>query len=356
MTNVTKTYVPDREKLQVYIDRIYASGWMTNNGPLVCELQQRLQEHLGVKNLLLVGNGTLALQLAYRLLQLSEEVITTPFSFVATTSSLVWEHLQPVYADISPKSLNIDPKNLTAKISEKTSAIVATHVFGNACEVDEIMKIAKAHSLKVVFDAAHAFDVDYKKHSLLSEGDISILSFHATKLFHTIEGGALVINDDTLYEKAKLMINFGINGPDSVIELGINAKMNEFQAAMGLAVLDDISSIVEGRKQIYQHYEESLKDVLVLQEQNPDATRNYSYFPVIFPTEEQLLKVKKTLNDLDIFPRRYFYPSLDTLPYIQEGEAMQVSRHISRHILCLPIFQGLERSIQDTIINVVKGM
>jgi dTDP-4-amino-4,6-dideoxygalactose transaminase len=354
MINVTKTYLPDKEKYLNYIDEIYKNGWLTNNGPMVISLQRKLEEFLGVKNLLLVTNATLALQVAYKLLQLKNEVITTPFSFVATSSSLVWEGLTPVYSDINAKSFNLDPKLIKKHISNRTSAILATHVFGNACEVDGIASIAKENDLKVIYDAAHAFGVDYKGKSLLSYGDISIISFHATKLFHTIEGGALIINDDTLYEEAKLMINFGIDGPDSVKSLGINAKMNEFQAAMGLAVLDDIPAIIHNREKISKRYREELLDHGVFQEQNPDGTENYSYFPLLFDSEQKLLDIQKKLNSNQIFPRRYFYPSLDELPYNESNDIMPISRDIARRILCLPIYQDLDFDDQTSIIDIIK--
>jgi len=236
MINVTKTHLPDIDRYKAYIDRIYRSGWITNNGALVQELEEKLKEYLGVRNILLVSNGTLALQICYKALGLTGEAITTPFSFVATTSSLVWEGLSPVFVDISPETLNMDPDRIEEAIRPETSCIVPVHVFGNGCDVEKIGQIAKKHHLKVVYDAAHAFGVKYNGESILNYGDVSILSFHATKFFHTIEGGAIVTGDDELYEKAKHMINFGITGPESIVGLGINGKMNEFQAAMGLCI------------------------------------------------------------------------------------------------------------------------
>ena len=200
MINVTKTYMPDKEKYISYIDKIYESGWVTNNGPLVQELESRLAKFLGVKNIVLVSNGTVALEIAYRLLKLKGEVITTPFSFVATTSSLVSNGLKPIFCDIDKESLNLDPKKLEERITDKTSAIVPVHVFGNACEVESIEKIADKHNLKVIYDAAHAFGENYKNESLLNYGDVSTLSFHATKIFHSIEGGALIINDERKFQ------------------------------------------------------------------------------------------------------------------------------------------------------------
>lgn len=354
MINVTKTYLPNKEKYKKYIDEIYENGWLTNNGPLVQRLEKRLAEYLGVKNIVLVSNGTIALEIAYRTLGLKGFVITTPFSFVATTSSLVTNQLLPIFADIDEKTLNINPKNIEKLITPNTSAILPVHVFGNACEVEEIEQIANKNNLKVIYDAAHAFDVRYKDKSVLNYGDISTLSFHATKLFHSIEGGALIINDDELVQKAKYLINFGIKNAEEIPHLGTNAKMNEFEAAMGLCVLDDIEEIKEKRKKIVEMYRSELNNLVQFQEQNIDATENYSYFPVIFKREEQLLKVQKALNKEQIFPRRYFYPSLDTLEYIEPKQVCEISRDISKRILCLPIYAELEKEKQNLIIDTIK--
>lgn len=354
MINVTKTYLPNKEKYKKYVDEIYANGWVTNNGPLVKKLEKRLAEYLGIKNLILVSNGTVALEIAYRTLDIKGFAITTPFSFVATTSSLVTNGILPIFSDIDPDTLNIDPNNIENLITPNTSAIVPVHVFGNGCEVEEIDKIAKKHNLKVVYDAAHAFDVKYKDKSLLSYGDISTLSFHATKLFHTIEGGALIINDDALVEKARYLINFGIENQTSIPHLGTNAKMNEFEAAMGLCMLDEIQNIKEKRKKIFDLYLKELDGIIKFQKQNDDATQNYSYFSVVFKTECELLKVEKILNLMEIFPRRYFYPSLDTLNYIEPKQHMSISRDISKRILCLPIYPELEVSMQEKIIKIIQ--
>ncbi|MCT7569083.1 DegT/DnrJ/EryC1/StrS family aminotransferase [Aliarcobacter butzleri] len=354
MINVTKTYLPNKEKYKKYIDEIYESGWLTNNGPLVQLLEKRLAAYLGVKNIILVSNGTVALEIAYRTLDIKDFAITTPFSFVATTSSLVTNNILPIFADIDEKTLNISPKNIEKLITSNTSAIVPVHVFGNACEVEEIEKIANKYDLKVIYDAAHAFDVKYKNESVLNYGNISTLSFHSTKLFHSIEGGALVINDDELVQKARYLINFGIKNTEEIPHLGTNAKMNEFEAAMGLCVLDDIEKIKNKRKDILENYKRELKDLLLFQKQNENATENYSYFPVIFKNKKQLLKVQKALNGKQIFPRRYFYPSLDTLKYIEPKQKCKISRDISERILCLPIYAELEIDIQNTIIKIIK--
>ncbi len=354
MINVTKTYLPNKEKYKKYIDEIYENGWLTNNGPLVQRLEKRLAKYLGVKNIILVSNGTVALEIAYRTLDIKGFAITTPFSFVATTSSLVTNNILPIFADIDENSFNLDPKNIEKLITPNTSAIVPVHVFGNACEVEEIEQIANKHNLKVVYDAAHAFDVKYKNKSVLNYGDISTLSFHSTKLFHSIEGGALIINDDELVQKARYLINFGIKNTEEIPHLGTNAKMNEFEAAMGLCVLDDIEDIKKSRKEVVENYRKELKDLVQFQEQNKNATENYSYFPIVFKTEEQLLKVQKALNDENIFPRRYFYPSLDTLEYIEPKQECEISRDISRRILCLPIYAELTKAEQNSILNIIK--
>ncbi len=354
MINVTKTYLPNKEKYKKYIDEIYENGWLTNNGPLVQRLEKRLAKYLGVKNIILVSNGTVALEIAYRTLDIKGFAITTPFSFVATTSSLVTNNILPIFADIDENSFNLDPKNIEKLITPNTSAIVPVHVFGNACEVEEIEQIANKHNLKVVYDAAHAFDVKYKNKSVLNYGDISTLSFHSTKLFHSIEGGALIINDDELVQKARYLINFGIKNTEEIPHLGTNAKMNEFEAAMGLCVLDDIEDIKKSRKEVVENYRKELKDLVQFQEQNKNATENYSYFPIVFKTEEQLLKVQKALNDENIFPRRYFYPSLDTLEYIEPKQKCKISRDISKRILCLPIYAELTKAEQNSILNIIK--
>ena len=355
MINVTKTYLPNKEKYKAYIDRIYESGWLTNNGPLLQELEQRLADYLGVNNLILVANGSLALQLAYKALDLKGEVITTPFSFVATTSTLVWEGLKPVFADIDSETFNLNPKNIESLITKQTSAIVPVHVFGNPCEVEKIQAIADKHSLKVVYDAAHAFGSEYKGKSVLNYGDISTLSFHATKLFHTIEGGAVITNDDTLAKKIRLLINFGITGPDCIGSVGTNAKMNEFEAAMGLCVLDEMETIKQKRTEVWQNYSQKIMGLVTFQQWNANSQNNCAYAPVLFESEEQLITVEAKLKDNQIVPRRYFYPSLDTLDYLQSEQVCDVSRDIASRILCLPIYPELNVEQTENIVQGIKS-
>ena len=355
MINVTKTYIPELKKYEVYLEKIFKLGFVTNNGPLVKELQNRLEKYLGIKHILLVANGTIALQIAYRLLDIKGEAITTPFSFVATTSSQVWQGINPVFVDINKETFNIDYKKIEEKISKDTSAIIPVHVFGNACDVEKIDEIAKKFNLKVIYDAAHAFGVKYKGNSVLNYGDISTLSFHATKIFHTIEGGALIINDDEIYDKATRIINFGISDSEHINEVGINGKMNEFEAAMGLCVLDDIDKIFENRKKLYENYMNFLSEDVIRQEQNINSNLNYYCFPIVFKDEETLLKVKTALASENIYARRYFYPSLNNLPYIKnKSQRSPNSEFVSSRILCLPLYDSLELEIQKNIINIIN--
>ncbi len=356
MINVTKTFLPPKEKLLNYIDRIYNSGWITNNGELVNELEKKLCKHLGVKNLVLVTNGTLALQVAYKVLKLKGDVITSPFSFVATTSSLVWENLNPVFADIDPETFNIDPDLIKKRINQYTSAILPVHVFGNPCNVVEIENICVEHDLKLIFDAAHAFGITYNGKSILNYGDASVLSFHATKIFHTIEGGAIIFKDQANNDLAKMMINFGITDYDKVDGLGINCKMNEFQAAMGLSVLDEFETNSANRKLVWNRYFDAFKytEALQLQSLQDGSNRNYSYFPIVFKNEKVLKEVMTNMKKEDIFPRRYFYPSLNTLNYISEYQVCKKSEGLASRILCLPIYPGLEEVKQDRIIEILK--
>lgn len=355
MINVTKIYLPELKKYEAYLEKIFKIGFVTNNGPLVKELQNKLEKYLGVKHLLLVSNGTMALQIAYKLLGIKGDAITTPFSFVATTSSQVWQGINPIFADINKDTFNIDYKKIKEKISKSTSAIIPVHVFGNACDVEKIDEIAQKFNLKVIYDAAHAFGVKYKGNSVLNYGDISTLSFHATKIFHTIEGGALVINDDEIYDKARRIINFGISDQEHITEIGINGRMNEFEAAMGLCVLEDIDKIFENRKKAYENYMTYLSKNVIRQKQNMNSSLNYSYFPVVFKDEETLLKVKEALAVENIYPRRYFYPSLNTLPYIKDKtHSASNSEFVSSRILCLPLYASLESEVQKNIIGIIN--
>lgn len=360
MIPVTKPYLPCREKLDAYIDDIYERRWLTNNGPLLQQLTQRLQEYLGVDNLLLVSNGTLALQVAYKTLGISNtgcsetaEAITTPFTFVATASSLQWEGVKPVFADIAADSWCLDPANIEGAITERTRALVPVHVFGNACEVEEIDAIAQKHRLKVIYDASHAFAVNYKGNSLLNWGDAATLSFHATKLFHTIEGGAIVFKHKADLERAQQMINFGLAGPEDIAGPGINAKMNEFQAAMGLCVLDEMADNLAARKAIVEQYQQQLPAEMQQQVINDTASVNYAYMPVVLKSEAQVLALLENLKQQGITARRYFYPSLNCSDY-GSGQVMPVSEDTARRIVCLPVYVDLSESDINQIINIIR--
>lgn len=349
----SKPYLPDKQKYFKYVEKIYDTKQLTNNGPLVRELESRLKKYLGVKNIVLISNGTLALELSYKALGIKKQAITTPFSFVATVSSLVFNDIKPKFVDINSKTFNIDEKNIEKAISKNIEAIVPVHVFGNACEVEEINNIAKKHNIKVIYDAAHAFGTSYMGKSILNYGDISTLSFHATKVFHTIEGGAIITNNNELAKKIKYMISFGIDENNDISSLGVNAKMNEFQAAMGLCLLDNIDFIMEKRSEIWESYRKEFDGYVEFQERNKKATNNFSYFPILLKDEKELLKIQKKLNNENIHPRRYFYPSLDTLNYIKTRKPMINSQNISEKILCLPIYPDLDKKVQNNIIKIV---
>lgn len=361
MIPVTKPYLPSREKLDKYIDGIYERHWLTNNGQLVQELTRRLEEYLGVENLLLVANGTLALQIAYRALGVSEhqpeqrpEAITTPFTFIATASSLKWDGVEPVFVDIDPDTWCMDPANIEAAITPNTRAIVPVHVFGNACDVEAIDDIANKHKLKLIYDASHAFGVTYKGESLLKHGDAATLSFHATKLFHTGEGGAIVFKRKDDLERARKMINFGITGPESIEALGINAKMSELQAAMGLCVLDEMEANMKARAEVWYRYEETLGKTLQLQTKHQALGYNYAYFPVVFNSEEQVVRVAAALKENGVLARRYFYPSLESVECLDADADQPVSKDMASRILCLSVYNTLTVESQKLILSVLK--
>ncbi|MDA8874577.1 DegT/DnrJ/EryC1/StrS family aminotransferase [Winogradskyella sp.] len=352
MINVTKTFLPPQEEYQAILKKAWDTGWMTNRGVLVQELEAKLKSYLEIPNVICMTNGTLPLQIGIKALGLKGEIITTPFSYVATTSSIVWEGCIPVFVDIHPDYLTIDESKIEAAITKNTSAILATHVFGNPCDVKVIETIAKKHHLKVIYDAAHCFAVTYKGKSIFEYGDVSSCSFHATKLFHTGEGGAIFFNSDALYNTVYYHHNFGHKGNEDFQGLGINAKMSEPQAAMGLSVLPYMEAILKERMRIIDFYNEALPNLQTIKIRE-NTSWNYSYYPVIFDDEAQLKKVKTALEAQQIFPRRYFYPSLDTLPYVK-GYNCEISQDIAKRILCLPLYHGLQKYNQEKIIDIIK--
>ena len=352
MIPVTKPHLPEIGRYISYIERCYQNNQLTNNGPLAQELKARLEEYLGVQNLLLVANGTLALQIAYKALGVSGKAITTPFAFVATSSSLKWEGIEPVYADIDAQSLDLCPEKVLEAIDPEVTALVPVHVYGNPCDVEAFDEIAKEHDLKVIYDAAHAFGVRLNGRSILQWGDAATLSFHATKVFHTVEGGAIVFKKREDYERACRLINFGYEEGE-VVDEGINAKMSEFHAAMGLSMLDEIETVLAKREEVHRRYYEALESLYEMPVWKEGATRNYAYFPVLFPSEDALLKTQERLNEAGIFPRRYFYPSLDTLESGRPDGGSPISRDRARRVLCLPIYPALPLGVQDRIISIM---
>jgi dTDP-4-amino-4,6-dideoxygalactose transaminase len=356
MINVVKTYLPPLREYVGYLQKIWETRQVTNDGEFEKKLIKKLKKYLGVDNLVYVANGTMALQLSIRALGLEGEVVTTPYSYVATTSSLVWEKCRPVFVDIEPDTLCIDSARIEKAITKKTSAILTTHVYGNPCDVEAINKIAKAHKLKVVYDAAHAFGVKYNGAGIGTFGDISIFSFHATKAFHSVQGGAVVSRTKRIQKKVDYMRRFGHKTPTSFHGLGINARNSEFHAALGLCLIKRVSDIIKKTKQLSISYDKNLKCAAVIKPVIREGTLyNYSYYPVIFESKRAMLKTKKALENKKIYPRRYFYPSLDTLSYVN-SKKMTISRNISKRVLCLPLYYELTFPEIDKISKVVRDV
>lgn len=348
---VTKAFLPPIEEYTAQMQRAWDNQWLTNRGELVLELEQKLMDYLEISNIILTNNGTVPLQIALKLLGKGGEIITTPFSYVATTSSIVWEGCTPIYVDIDPVCLTIDPAKIEAAITDKTTAILATHVFGNPCDVEAIADIAERYNLKVIYDAAHCFGVTYKGRSIFEFGDISSCSFHATKLFHTAEGGALFSGDKELQHQMFYSHNFGHDGPSAFFGVGINGKMSEVQAGVGLSVLPYMQTILNERKAITDRYDQAFAgtDIQTINIRE-GSTWNYAYYPVVLKSEEVLLKYLEVMNAKNIFPRRYFYPSLNTIHYTGRSP-MPISEDIASRVLCLPLYVGLPEDSLQLIID-----
>lgn len=353
---VTKSFTPPVDEYVNYVKEIFARGVLTNQGSCVIELEDKLRSFLGVENIHYVTNGTIALQLALAALNISEgEIITTPFSYVATISSILWERCKPVFVDIEPNNFTINTNKIEALITKNTKAIMAVHVFGYACDIDAISSLANKYNLKVIYDSAHAFGSVYKGRALASYGDISTLSFHATKLFHTVEGGACIVKDKAVSEKLELQKRFGHN-KDEHIALGINGKQSELHAAMGLANFSYISQIIKRRKEISDLYDSLLNKYVQRPKEQKDLQYNYAYYPVVFKSESELLNVFSILGENDIYPRRYFYPTLNKLPYVT-GEPCPVSEDISLRIACLPLYPNLtDEEVKKISDLIIKGL
>lgn len=356
MITVTKTFLPPIEEYNKQVQRAWDNQWLTNRGELVLELEEELKEYLDVSNIIVTNNGTVPLQIALKLLGKGGEIITTPFSYVATTAAIVWENCKPVFVDIDPEYLTIDETKIEAAITPKTTAILATHVFGNPCNVEAIEIIAKKYNLKVIYDAAHAFGVSYNGNSVFDYGDVSTCSFHATKLFHTGEGGAMFAKDSDLHHKLFYSHNFGHKGSLEFYGLGINGKISELNAALGLSVLPYMRTILLERKKVVDYYEASLDfskiKIIKIRE---NTQWNYSYYPIIFKSEDELLNVENELVKNKIIPRRYFFPSLNTIEYTKGNNSMPISESIAKRILCLPLYVGLKSSDLDRIIMIINS-
>jgi dTDP-4-amino-4,6-dideoxygalactose transaminase len=357
MIPVNKPYLPAFDNYTKYLERVYAKAWLTNNGPMVQELKIRLEEYLGVKNLLPVANGTLAMQLAYKVFKLEGEAVTTPFTFIASSSSLAWEGITPRFADVDTQSYNLCPLAAAKSLSDKTSAIVPVHVYGNPCDVNAFAELSRQKNLKIIYDAAHAFGVTVENKSVLNFGDASTLSFHATKIFHSVEGGAVVFKNSDDYERAVLMTNFGIDTKTGLItDGGINTKLSEMHAAMGLAVLDNIDAIMQHRVALFDQYCYQLKDVVSQPLWHQQANTNGAYMPVTFASAEQGSKVLHSLAQQNITARRYFSPSLNLLAqYSKDGtDVCPVSESLASRTLCLPLYYDLSAEDVSTVTNAVK--
>jgi len=336
---------------------VWDRGILTHNGPLVQQLEKEISTKLELPNFLTVTNGTIAIQMAIKALELKGEIITTPFTWVATISAIQWEGCTPVFCDIEADTLNIDPAKIEEKITDKTVAIMPVHVFGNPCDVEVIEAVAKKHGLKVIYDAAHAIGSTYKGKSLLQYGDISATSLHATKLLNTAEGGGCITLDREINEKLKRIRFFGHNDQKEIVEEGFNGKMTEVHAALGLANLKYYDDVLIDRKHKYLQYKEKLSglDFITFQEIKLGES-NYSYFPIIFESEERLLYVEKKLNSKQIYPRRYFYPSVNTFNFILDISTPQpISEDVAKRILCLPLYFNLTIGNIESIISIIEN-
>lgn len=351
---VTKTFVPPLKQYQKYLKDIFDTKQLTNQGKHLHKLESNLKTYLNVKNIHCLANGTLALQLAIRALDITDgEIITTPFSYVATISAILWERCTPVFVDIEKDNFTIDTNKIEQAITNKTKAILAVHVFGYTCNIEKINKIAKKYNLKVIYDGAHTFGTRYKMKSLLDYGDISTCSFHATKLFHTVEGGCCITKDKKLNSKLELLKRFGHNY-DNHVMLGINAKLSELHSVMGLVNLQYIDKIIKEREKISLLYDKFLNSKMIKPKKQKHLEYNYSYYPILLESENKLLKILKALNKNEIYPRRYFYPSLNTLPYITKKYSCPISEDISKRILCLPLYVGLTKQEVTLISEIIN--
>jgi dTDP-4-amino-4,6-dideoxygalactose transaminase len=361
---VTQPFVPPLEEFIPYLEEIWERKWLTNAGPFHQKLDKDLADYLGVKHLALFTNGTLALITALQTLRITGEVITTPFSFVATAHSLLWNNIKPVFVDIDPVTLNLAPDQIESAITPQTTAILPVHCYGTPCDVERIQQIADTYGLKVIYDAAHAFAVRHKGESLLNQGDLSILSFHATKVFNTFEGGAIVCPDVKTKQRIDYLKNFGFADEVTVVAPGINGKMNEVQAAFGLLQLKHVDNLIARRRDIDACYRQALADLkgITCLEIPDDMESNFSYFPIMvdgnYPISRDALYQK--LRDNGIFSRRYFYPLISDMPMYRglpsaAASNLPVAKRVSKQVLCLPIYPALKREEVDMILRLIRG-
>jgi dTDP-4-amino-4,6-dideoxygalactose transaminase len=362
---VTKPFLPPFREFVKEAARIWESNILTNNGPLHQELEQKLAEYLGVPYVVLFNNGTIALQTAIQCMRLSGEVITTPYSFVATAHSIHWNNLKPVFVDISPVSCNIDPERIVEAITPQTTAIVAVHTYGFPCDTVAIQEIADAYNLKVIYDAAHAFGVQYRNRSVLLDGDLSVLSLHATKVFNTFEGGAVVCKDESTRNRLNFIKNFGFLDETRIAAIGTNGKMSEISAAMGLCQLRHVDSTIDRRRSIHQTYVDRLGSCASLQLFEPPCmdSHNFSYFPLLVRSGKCTRDdVYLSMKDVNIYTRRYFYPLITDLPLYSSctvGNNLNVAKDIASSVLCLPIYPDLTEAdvfrISDKLVDAVTS-
>ncbi|TPH18958.1 DegT/DnrJ/EryC1/StrS family aminotransferase [Litorilituus lipolyticus] len=346
---------PNLEKLTHYLAQVNDSGWYTNFGPLHQQLTKRLEVYLGVENLLLVSNGTLALQVAYKALDV-KNALTTPFSFVATASSLIWQGIETSFSDIDNATYNLCPQQAKKALDRDSSidTIVATHVYGNPCNVDRFEELAENNQVNIIYDAAHAFGVNIADKSVLSYGDASTLSFHATKVFHTVEGGAIIFKRKADYERAKRLINFGLGENGQLTEAGINAKLNEYQCAVGLTLLDEVDNILSHRAKLFEAYRCGLQAIVEMPEWHEGANFNGAYMPIKLKNAEQRMLVESILKEHDIHYRQYFSPSLDNVFDDLKVYSNKNSQELSQTTVCLPLHYYMTTSDVIMITNLLK--
>lgn len=361
-TYVTQPFLPPLEDFMPYLEKIWQEKWLTNNGSFHRQLEAKLTDYLGVSQMSLFTNGTIALITALQALRITGEVITTPYTFVATAHSLLWNKNNPVFVDIDPETFNLDPDKVEAAITPQTSAILAVHIYGTPCDTEKLQQIADIYGLKLIYDAAHAFGVTQHSESVLNQGDLSILSFHATKVFNTFEGGAIVCNDEKLKQRIDYLKNFGFADEVTVMAPGINGKMSEFQAAFGLLQLNYIDQCITSRRVIANYYREALKETpgIRLLPAGTEDEGNDSYFPILIEQEYPLTRdeLYSTFREHDIYARRYFYPLVSDFPMYRglpsaDTKKLPVAKQVAEQILCLPIYPDLLLTEQNKVIELI---